>query len=163
MILLALLIVGCSPVSQRTQNGGFRDTSVAISSSTRFDPQKFAGEWNRLAAFGGPYVEDDCGRINFVPNAPGQMTVESCAGAKRAEGQGVLYKVAPYGRLEADGASPIWVLWVTEDFGTAVLGTPSGAFGWILNRGTEIRLDRYAAATELLDFNGYDLTRLKRH
>jgi len=37
---------------------------------------------------------------------------------------------------------------------------PSGRAGWILNRDPQIPSDRLAAAREILDFNGYDLSRL---
>lgn len=37
---------------------------------------------------------------------------------------------------------------------------PPGTAGWILNRDPAIPPDRLAAAREMLDFNGYDLTGL---
>lgn len=80
------------------------------------------------------------------------------AGAETPEG--AVLTIAPHGRLQADDL-PVWVLWVAEDHGTAVIGTPSGAFGRILNRGASIRPDRLNAAREVLAFNGYDLARLQ--
>ncbi len=58
-------------------------------------------------------------------------------------------------------AADYWVLWVDESYRTAVVGTPNGRAGWILNRDPEIPADRLAAAREILDFNGYDLSRLE--
>jgi len=53
------------------------------------------------------------------------------------------------------------VLWVDEGYRTAVVGAPNGRSGWILNRDPQIPADRLAAAREILDFNGYDLSRLE--
>jgi len=44
---------------------------------------------------------------------------------------------------------------------TAVVGTPNGRAGWILNRTPEMRADRLEAARQVLAFNGYDLSRLQ--
>jgi apolipoprotein D and lipocalin family protein len=41
------------------------------------------------------------------------------------------------------------------------VGTPNGRAGWVLNRDPVIPADRWAAAREMLDFNGYDLSRLE--
>jgi apolipoprotein D and lipocalin family protein len=57
-------------------------------------------------------------------------------------------------------AAPYWVLWVDEGYRTAVVGQPNGRAGWILNRDPVIPEDRWIAAREVLDFNGYDLSRL---
>lgn len=158
-IVLPLLLAGCVAAKPDKPTVSFRDTSVAISSSTRFDPQRFAGDWTRLADFGSPYTDADCGAVRFTLLPGDKMAVHSCP-----DGAGAItyYSVAPFGRLTAEGTEPVWVLWVAEDFGTAVLGTPSGAFGWIVNRGARIQPDRYNAATDLLEFNGYDASRLNR-
>ena len=42
-----------------------------------------------------------------------------------------------------------------------VIGTPSGHFGAILSRAPTLRADLLEAARQLLDFNGYDLKRLR--
>ncbi|WP_157960638.1 lipocalin family protein [Primorskyibacter marinus] len=156
---MALLLSGCVGARSEKPADGYRDTLVAISSSTRFDPQSFAGEWTRLAAFGSPYTDAGCGTLRFTPLPDNEMAVQICGGGAGAAMQ---YAIASFGRLEAEGVDPVWVLWVAEDFGTAVLGTPSGSFGWIVNRGPRIQPDRYQAATDLLEFNGYDTSRLKR-
>ncbi len=54
-----------------------------------------------------------------------------------------------------------WVLWVDEGFRTAVLGNPTGDFGWIVDRSTTGGADRITAAREILDFNGYDVSQLR--
>jgi apolipoprotein D and lipocalin family protein len=76
-------------------------------------------------------------------------------------------RVVGPGRLEVSFDSvpfvnaPYWVLWVDDGYRTAVVGTPSGRAGWILNRDPQIPADRLEAARQVLAFNGYDLRRLE--
>jgi apolipoprotein D and lipocalin family protein len=71
------------------------------------------------------------------------------------------------GRISLAAADPAgigaewWVLWVDTDYRTLVVGTPSGSFGMILNRTGDLPADRMAAAREVLDWNGYDLSRMR--
>jgi apolipoprotein D and lipocalin family protein len=55
----------------------------------------------------------------------------------------------------------IWVLWVDEGFRTAALGAPDGSFAWIIDRNETGGADRIKAAREVLEFNGYDVSKLK--
>ena len=48
-----------------------------------------------------------------------------------------------------------------EGFRTAVIGSPEGGYGWILDRRATGGEDRITAAQEILDFNGYDLSALQ--
>jgi apolipoprotein D and lipocalin family protein len=66
------------------------------------------------------------------------------------------------GRFTLGAGAPWWVLWDDADNRTLAIGTPSGAFGFVLNRGADIPSDRIVAAREILDFNSYDLSRLRR-
>ncbi|GAD54140.1 lipocalin family protein [Limimaricola cinnabarinus] len=59
------------------------------------------------------------------------------------------------GRFEI-GGQPWWLLWTDDDFRTAVIGAPDGAYGWVMNRPGQAGADRNRAAVEMLDFNGYD-------
>ena len=55
-----------------------------------------------------------------------------------------------------------WVLWVDADFRTAVIGSPTGQFGWIMEKGTGAPSpDRIKAARDVLDFGGFDLSQLR--
>lgn len=99
--------------------------------------------------------------------SPGLLSVvNTCrdgSGAVTERIEGTAEIVGP-GRLEVRFPSvaraDYWVLWVDEGYRTAVVGMPSGRAGWILNREPQIPPDRLAAAREVLDFNGYDLSRL---
>ena len=145
MIALAigLALTGCG-------GGQHRDKGAPITSMALFDPVKFAGNWHEVGGFGSA----DCDISIGQPTASGFPVAETCRGAPRA---GVGRMIGP-GRfvLQMPGDGPAWVLWVDEGYRTAVLGTPSGAFGRILNRTPEIPGDRLTAARDVLRFNGYD-------
>lgn len=64
------------------------------------------------------------------------------------------------GRFDLQGIGPLWVLWADADNRTVVLGTPSGAYGFILNRDPSLPSDRLNAARDILAFNGYDVGKL---
>jgi apolipoprotein D and lipocalin family protein len=64
--------------------------------------------------------------------------------------------------LRPKQGEPLIAMWVDEGFRTAVLGTPSGRVGYILDRKPNPRKGRLKAATEILKFYGWDTGRLKR-
>ncbi|HOZ34653.1 MAG TPA: lipocalin family protein, partial [Tabrizicola sp.] len=53
-----------------------------------------------------------------------------------------------------------WILWVDSGYRTLAIGTPSGRFGFILDR-SALPPDRLAAASEVFDFNGYTTAALR--
>jgi apolipoprotein D and lipocalin family protein len=145
---------------------GFRDPAVPIYSNAVHAPAGLAGEWRQVAAFAGPGASGcDAGRLRLV-NGPGGLsqTAELCLSGEVLRASGALAISGP-GRVrpaQADGvlAQEWWVLWVDSGYRTVVVGTPSGAFGFVLNRDVSLPPDRLQAAREVLDFNGYDLSRL---
>lgn len=165
LIGLALLLSACT-VDEAGAPSGFRDPAVTIASSSRFDPARFVGEWTVVADY---TPESHCApKLRFDPGpTPDTLTYHYCTERidlprlnLAYDPGGTVWQVEEHGRLAPDEGPQMWVLWVAEDYGTAVLGTPSGSFGRILNRGAQIRPDRLEAAREVLAFNGYDLSRL---
>ena len=49
----------------------------------------------------------------------------------------------------------VWVVWIDPDHQTAALGSPDGAFGFVVTRPNASRADQVTAARQVLDFNGY--------
>lgn len=92
-----------------------------------------------------------------------QGSYDLCLSGQMVKGAGAIAQTGP-GRFAISGrggtAQDWWVLWVDEGYRTLAIGTPSGEFGFILNRGNTLPSDRLAAAREVLDFNGYDVGRL---
>ncbi|MEP3345717.1 MAG: lipocalin family protein [Litoreibacter sp.] len=145
---------------------GFRDTNVAITSSIRFDAKRFAGDWVVIESFEQTPREVAISRVTFRAEAGGYRYIPQAAiSPLAADAEGAewpLLAIGQFGRLTQEGTDPIWVIWVDEDHRTAVLGTPSGRFGMILNRTKTLRSDRLKAAREILEFNGYDLAKVRK-
>ncbi|WP_164738086.1 lipocalin family protein [Frigidibacter oleivorans] len=165
-LLALLLLAACAGPADRQ---GYRDPRATIASAALFDPARFAGDWFVLADF--PAGTAACGvtRESWRSVGPGRFTVTGTAcgprGAIRFDGRATVtgpgrIDLAAPARAELEGA-PVWVLWVDADYRVAVLGTPSGRFGTILGRSPERRGDLFAAAREVLDFNGYTTDRLR--
>ena len=145
----------------------YRDATVTIASAVSFDPARYAGRWYEIARFPVPFQEGCTDTVaEYSLRADGSLgVVNAClrdGRLRRIEGEA---RVVGPGRLQVrfDGlpfASPYWVLWVAEDYRTAVVGVPSGRAGWVLHRDPTMPPDRMRAAREVLDFNGYDVDRL---
>lgn len=142
---------------------GFRDTAAPFASTQRFETEKFLGDWVRVAAFapsGQPVAPE---RHRYQQATTGQI-IGDVTGMNGATQRQVYDLTAP-GRLRAQGqddpSEALWLLWVDEGFRTAVLGTPSGSRAFILDRSATPAPDRIRAAREILDWYGYDMTRLQ--
>ncbi|MWD27768.1 lipocalin [Aquicoccus sp. SCR17] len=129
-----------------------------VSSSLRFDLARFAGDWvvRQATAGAGPVRA-----ISVLPEGPERFAWREGTGAQVVERAG---RVTGPGRLALSGPGgerAIWVLWVDEGFRTAALGAPDGSLGLILDRAETGGADRIEAAREMMDFNGFDRSRLR--
>ncbi len=133
----------------------FRSANAPIWSAAAFQPAQIVGRWQQLAAYQA-LASADCGAggLEFRP-ASGGLAVEGVlclnGAARKISG---LAKPAGPGRLAVEGEADWWVLWVDSGYRTLAIGTPSGAFGFVLDRGAGAP-DRLTAAREVFDFNGY--------
>lgn len=95
----------------------------------------------------------DAGAVKITPEAGGlRLAGTLCLAGRPEKVSGVAPLVGP-GRLRVKGED-WWVIWVDVGYRTLAIGTPSGRFGIILDRG-QIPVDRLNAAREIFDFNGY--------
>ena len=150
-ICLLLLACGHKPAPVLP---AFRDPTAPIYSSAVLDPVRIQGHWVQVAGFAAP----DCG--------PGAVDIGAtdirwalCLDALRS-GAGPFVPGKP-GRFAAPGMQDWWVLWADGDDRTLVIGTPSGRFGFVLNRDASLPADRAKAVKDILRFNGYDLDNLR--
>lgn len=151
--VMASILAACAPEPP----AGFRDPTVPMGATTRFDALAFSGEWVLVASF-GPRATTPL-RIALAPEvAHLRITtdeVPEIAGLYREGVPGELIPVSGVGETLA-------VMWVAEDFETAAIGTASGSFGAILNRTANLRDDRARAARDIFAFYGWDVSQLKR-
>ena len=162
VLFIALILAGCAIAPS------YRDTNVSMNSMAVFDPTKYAGERYEVASF--PVVfQQGCTNTTatYVGLPDGNLAVlnecETPEGTEQIAGRA---EVVGPGRLEVrlEGvpfAADYWVLWVDDTYQTAVVGVPSGRAGWVLSREPDISPSRLQAAIDVLEFNGYDVTKLE--
>lgn len=164
ILALLLLLSGCGYLTV------YRDTDTPISSQAVFDAERYTGIWHEVARFPVPFEAGCVGvTAEYQLRDNGLLSVlnicRNADGSEKSRIAGTAEIVGP-GRLKVRFpsvpfvAADYWVLWVDEGYRTAVVGAPNGRSGWILNRDPQIPADRLAAARGILEFNGYDLSRL---
>jgi apolipoprotein D and lipocalin family protein len=153
-----LLVSGCG-VAQR-DSASFRDAEAPIWSAAAFAPSQVTGSWQQVAAFTGKTGGCRSGAITVDP-APGGFAVKGtlCLDGEARKVDALARPIGP-GRLSVDGQADWWVLWVDSGYRTLAVGTPTGQFGFVLDRGA-IPKDRLDAAAEIFAFNGYVSGRLQ--
>lgn len=157
LILLALTAACSAPKPQ--QPPSFRSAGTPIYSNAVFEPARLEGDWVQVASFGGGCAP---GAARFTGD---ELRTTLCLAGREQAFAGPYAQTAP-GRLALRGADaagigePWWVIWVDTDYRTLAIGTPSGSFGFLLNRGGPLPPDRLTAAREIFEWNGYDLSRL---
>lgn len=159
LILMALpLMAACAgPVPPVAT---FRDPAKPIYSSALFDPGRLPGRWQQAATLAAPGAPA-CGPAGVEIGPGGTVRGALCLNGRVQPVTGRLTPVGP-GRLQSPSGEVWWVIWVDEGYRTLAIATPSGAFGFILDRSGGLPPDRLAAAAEIFDFNGHDPARLRR-
>jgi apolipoprotein D and lipocalin family protein len=162
LLLAALALAGCAPA--------WRDTSVPMQSVAEIDLARYAGRWYEIARFPVAFQEGcTATTAEYALREDGALSVvNSC---HRGSPEGPVSRIAGSATVTGPGqlsvrlgripfAGPYWVLWVAPDYGTAVVGVPSGRAGWVLHRSPEIPPARFEQARAVLAANGYDPDRL---
>lgn len=139
-----------------------RNVKRPISSTTRFDAERFAGRWiirgefvhpGHIPTFGAVQITQTGGIVSALDVYGPSGLLERYPAQQPVPGR-VVVGTPPF-------TTEYWVLWVDADYRTAAIGTPSGSFGWIIDRDKTGGEDRIKAARDVLGFNGYDLSRLE--
>lgn len=157
-LVLLLLLASCA--GREPAPLPLRDTSRPMYSTAAFNAGRLTGDWVQV----GEVAHDPgCGpgRMRVSPTET-ELVIDwqLCLGGRLQSGQGNLVPRGD-GRFGVPGSDlPWWVLWADADGRTLVIGTPSGAFGIVLDRGP-IPADRAKAAADILAWNGYDTTLLR--
>lgn len=149
-LMIALGLVACTQSPMPDVTIGLRNPTAPLGGTSRFDQARFAGDWTTVACLGscaptvrylaatdGVYLRQVAGdETPFLMSAPGVLR-------------------------EMGGSQTLVVMWVDEGFRTAAVGDAGGRWAAILDRDSGSP-DRIKAATEILDFNGWDVSKLRK-
>ena len=152
MAMVALgALAGCaSEVIPRVEVGFLRNPTTPIGGASRFESARFAGEWQTVACIGTCVASE-----RFIVATDGVYLRE-------AEGQQTPYLISAPGVLrQMGGDATLVVMWVDEGFRTAAIGDAGGRWAAVIDRTGGGGADRLKAATEILDFNGWDTGKLR--
>nr|MCW1951318.1 lipocalin family protein [Octadecabacter sp.] len=148
----------------------FRDRSAQIASQTDVTAARMAGDWAIRQRFAAPRTPLSGMTLAALPNGALQMSVLAgeCVDDVCSEEEILilLEKTGP-GRWTVRGpqahlpSNELWVMWMEFDSRTAAIGTPSGEFGWIMDKNLRGGGDRITAARDIMDWFGYDVSRLE--
>jgi apolipoprotein D and lipocalin family protein len=144
------------------QVAGFRQPGAQIYSNAVLENPRLVGDWVQVAEF-ATAVAPACVKGGARISQMGQslrVDGDLCLNGVRTAFAGPLGAAGP-GRFNAPTGEDWWVLWADVGYRTLAIGTPSGQFGFILNRGGDVPRDRMVAAREVLDWNGYAVARLR--
>jgi apolipoprotein D and lipocalin family protein len=154
-VILALMLALSACAAPAPPTAVFRKADVPIYSAAAFQPAQIAGRWNQVAGY-QVTARGKCGTsgLEFRP-APGGLAVDGilCLNGIERPVSGFATPNGP-GRLAVEGQEDWWILWVDSGYRTLAVGTPSGRFGFVLDRGGAAA-DRLTAARDIFDFNGY--------
>jgi apolipoprotein D and lipocalin family protein len=140
-------------------SGAYRLASAPLYSSAVLDRSRLVGRWSQVATFGPAQPGCKAGGVDIKGGANLTASFRLCLSGADSKGVGPLQPTGP-GRFVIAGQE-WWVLWADGDYRTLVIGTPSGRFGFVLNRAGGISADRMRAAREILEWNGYDLAQFR--
>ena len=156
ILAAALMLAACA--AKVPASLGFRDADAPIWSAAAFQPVQTAGTWRQVAGFQPGNPGCTSGGLVITPEARGlRLDGSLCLAGVTEDVSGLAVPSGP-GRLTVAGEE-WWVLWVDTGYRTMAIGTPSGRFGFILDRGA-IPADRLEAARLVFDFNGYQAAAL---
>lgn len=138
------MLAACAAPSSQDVQIGLRNPTVPLGGTTRFDADRFAGQWHTVACL-GQCVD----RVLYQVAGDGMIL-------RRAAGREVVYTPTAPGVLrEKDGSGTL------AGVRTAAIGDADGGWAAILDRRRPGGADRIKAAREILDFNGWNTSKLR--
>jgi len=148
-----------------------RNESVPMSVVTDLDLNRYLGKWYEIARFPNRF-EAGCTNVTatYAMRGDGDIRVENACTkggiAEVIEGKAWVVdtaklKVTFVPWLGAIAAGDYWVLDVKSNYSMAVVGAPSGGFGWVLARKPTLSKADTDRAMGVFAANGYDTTQLE--
>ncbi len=163
--LAPALLMGCLTAPAPDDPSLLRNPTVSLAIISRGGAEAMQGEW-KVRASSPPYR--DIQSLTFNTNANPLHTVEfmhaSCDADGNCEELSDAWLAEPLAqnrwRLTAqttDAEMEMWVIWIDEGYRTAALGSPDSDMAFIVDRKPSGGADRMTAASEVLEFNGYNM------
>jgi len=145
---LALILAGCAaaPVAGPPPP---RDPKVAITSQVDATADRLSGDWVVRASWSATATPGE--RLHLRAGQGGELWLGEIALPARGQGR--------FGG--AGGIPEWWVLFLDSGNRSAAIGTPSGEFGWIMDRAPKGGGDRIRAAKDIMQWVGYDMARAR--
>ena len=160
------LLMGCLTAPAPHDPSLLRNPTVPLSIISRGGADAMQGEWKVRAS--SPQYHD-IQSLTFNTNAKPLHTVEflhaSCDADGNCEALSDAWLARPLAqnrwRLTAQTTNAemeLWVIWIDDGYRTAALGSPDSDMAFIVDRKTSGGADRMTAASEVLEFNGYNMS-----
>ena len=168
---MRFIIALCALVLLTACGTQYRDTTAPMTAQADFEAARYLGTWYEIARYPVPFQEG-CTATTATYQAVDDHTISVVNQCRQGDPDGPLDQIKGSARIVAPGQlkvrfnsvpflrAPYWVLWVDQDYQTAVVGVPNGRAGWILARSPEIDAETRAKANDVLRENGYDPTAL---
>lgn len=157
-LMVAMVLGTCVPEAPRQDVSLIWNPTVGMAATSRFDAQRFSGDWVVRAEFEDAWSFD---RFRFnVPSGSTAGTWEEpdAQAAVRLSQLGVFFLDYLGQRRMSD---EVVVLWVDEGFRTAAIALRNGRAAVIVDRSAAGGADRIEAARVLLRKNGFDISKLQ--
>ncbi len=154
-----------------TATAEVRNQSVPMNVVKSVDLNRYLGTWYEIARFPNRF-ERGCQQVTATYSLNADNTVNvanSCTKDGKAEvANGKAWVVEP-AKLKVTfvpwlgdiAAGDYWVMDLKSDYSMAVVGAPSGGFGWILARSPQLSKADTDRALKALAKNGYDTAQLE--
>lgn len=167
-LAITLAMAGCAP------SPIYRDAAVPMTTAGPVDLERYEGLWFEIARYPNSFEEGcegvtaeytllDDGTVRVLntcregaPDGPAS-SAEGIATSTNADNDRLEVTFVPWLPF---AKGDYWILDLTPDYSVAVIGEPSGKFGWILARTPQLAPAPLKAAKAVLTRNGYDIDKL---
>lgn len=168
VLLFILFTLGMTSLAHA---GKFRDASVPLETIPEVQIDRYLGLWYEIARYPN-WFERNCTGVtahySMLPN--GNIRVENTCfkgdlTGRKTVAKGEAWQVGP-AKLKVSfvpvplikniASGDYWVIYLDEDYTTAVVGDPKGNFGWILSRTPQITQRAFDKALDALKQAGYN-------
>lgn len=152
-----VLILGLSAcvTSKPAPTAAFRVAGAPMWSNAQLETPRLVGRWREAAGFAPQGATCRPGGAEITPAPGGALRIAArlCLAGVSEPVSGIMQPTGP-GRFRVAGQE-WWVIWADTDYRTLAIATPSGRFGFVLDRSAGLSADRARAAREVFEFNGY--------